>query len=113
MSRLDCIHAFRRIPPQCTLRANLAGVLGQRSPHSYRGRLSREALVQGDSQRDDAQVQPVLGLEHAGALVKRLHGRSNGGGRIRVYGCSPGCLIVSLLLSLFLTLVINLLIRAF
>jgi ribose/xylose/arabinose/galactoside ABC-type transport system permease subunit len=42
-----------------------------------------------------------------------LGGKSYGGGRIRVYGCSPGCLIVSLLLSLFLTLVINLLIRAF
>jgi hypothetical protein len=35
------------------------------------------------------------------------------GGRVRVYGCSPGCLVVSLALSLFLTLVINLLIRAF
>jgi hypothetical protein len=40
-------------------------------------------------------------------------GRDVGGGRVRVYGCSPGCLIVSLLLSLFLTLLINLLIRAF
>ena len=40
-------------------------------------------------------------------------GRSYGGGRVRVYGCSPGCLVASLLLSLFLTLVINLLIRAF
>ena len=33
--------------------------------------------------------------------------------RVRVYGCSPGCLITSLLLSLFLTVVLNLLIRAF
>jgi hypothetical protein len=40
-------------------------------------------------------------------------GRTYGGGRMRVYGCSPGCLVISLLLSLFLTLVINLLIRAF
>jgi hypothetical protein len=39
--------------------------------------------------------------------------REYGGGRVRVYGCSPGCLVISLLLSLFLTLVINLLIRAF
>ena len=47
-------------------------------------------------------------------LRRNLFGdRSGAGGRVRVYGCSPGCLIASLLLSLFLTLVINLLIRAF
>jgi hypothetical protein len=40
-------------------------------------------------------------------------GRDVAGGRVRVYGCSPGCLVVSILLSLFLTLVVNLLIRAF
>ena len=28
-------------------------------------------------------------------------------GRVRVYGCSPGCLLVSIALSLFLTLAIN------
>jgi len=28
-------------------------------------------------------------------------------GRVRVYGCSPGCLAVSIALSLFLTLAIN------
>ena len=39
--------------------------------------------------------------------------RSYRGGRVRVYGCSPGCLIASILLSVFLTLAINLLIRAF
>jgi hypothetical protein len=39
--------------------------------------------------------------------------RSYRGGQVKVYGCSPGCLLVSLLLSLFLTLAINLLIRAF
>ena len=40
-------------------------------------------------------------------------GRSFRDGRVRVYGCSPGCLVVSLLLSLFLTLAINVLIRLF
>jgi hypothetical protein len=39
--------------------------------------------------------------------------RSYRAGQVKVYGCSPGCLLVSLLLSLFLTLVLNLLIRAF
>lgn len=29
------------------------------------------------------------------------------GGRVKVYGCSPGCLIVSIAVSLFLTLVLN------
>lgn len=29
------------------------------------------------------------------------------GGRVKVYGCSPGCLLVSIGLSVFLTLVLN------
>ncbi len=28
-------------------------------------------------------------------------------GRVKVYGCSPGCLLVSLALSVFLTLAVN------
>lgn len=28
-------------------------------------------------------------------------------GRVEVYGCSPGCLLVSLALSVFLTLAVN------
>jgi hypothetical protein len=39
--------------------------------------------------------------------------RSYRGGQVKVYGCSPGCLLVSLLLSLFVTILLNLLIRAF
>lgn len=35
------------------------------------------------------------------------------GGRVKVYGCSPGCLLVSLLVSVGLTILLNLLIRAF
>jgi hypothetical protein len=38
-------------------------------------------------------------------------GRGDGGGRVRVYGCSPGCLLMSLALSVFLTILINVLIR--
>jgi hypothetical protein len=34
-------------------------------------------------------------------------------GKVRVYGCSPGCLIVSLALSIFLTLALNGCIRLF
>ena len=29
------------------------------------------------------------------------------GGRVKVYGCSPGCLLVSLGISIVLTLVLN------
>jgi hypothetical protein len=29
------------------------------------------------------------------------------GGRVKVYGCSPGCLLLSLGISVFLTLLIN------
>ena len=35
--------------------------------------------------------------------------REFAGGRVRVYGCSPGCLITSLVVSLLLTLFLNLL----
>jgi SsrA-binding protein len=34
-------------------------------------------------------------------------------GRVKVYGCSPGCLLMSLLVSVVLTILVNLLIRAF
>jgi hypothetical protein len=34
-------------------------------------------------------------------------------GRLRVYGCSPGCLLVSIALSIFLTLALNGCIRLF
>ena len=36
-----------------------------------------------------------------------------GGGRVKVYGCSPGCLLISIGLSVALTIVLNLLLRAF
>jgi hypothetical protein len=32
-------------------------------------------------------------------------------GSVRVYGCSPGCLILSLVASVFLTVLVNVLIR--
>ena len=35
------------------------------------------------------------------------------GGRVRVYGCTPGCLIASLFISIVLTILVNVLIRAF
>jgi hypothetical protein len=32
-------------------------------------------------------------------------------GRVRVYGCSPGCLLLSLAVSVLLTILLNVLIR--
>jgi hypothetical protein len=34
-------------------------------------------------------------------------------GRVRVYGCSPGCLLISLVVSVLLTILLNVLIRLF
>ena len=34
-------------------------------------------------------------------------------GKLKVYGCSPGCLLVSLALSIFLTLALNGCLRLF
>jgi hypothetical protein len=39
--------------------------------------------------------------------------RTYRGGRVRVYGCWPGCLVASLLISIGLTILLNVLIRAF
>jgi hypothetical protein len=33
--------------------------------------------------------------------------RESRGGRVKVYGCSPGCLLASLAVSLLLTLAVN------
>ncbi len=42
-----------------------------------------------------------------------LSPREYRGGRVKVYGCGPGCLVASLLLSVVLTILVNLLVRAF
>ena len=39
--------------------------------------------------------------------------KDSNGSRVKVYGCSPGCLAVSLAISLFLTLAVNGCIRLF
>jgi hypothetical protein len=45
--------------------------------------------------------------------VEVLSPKEYRGGRVKVYGCSPGCLIASLSISILLTILVNLLIRAF
>ncbi|CAA9585796.1 MAG: hypothetical protein AVDCRST_MAG87-3935 [uncultured Thermomicrobiales bacterium] len=39
--------------------------------------------------------------------------RSFRDGRVQVYGCSPGCLLVSLLVSVVLTIVLNVVLNLF
>lgn len=38
--------------------------------------------------------------------------RDVAGGRVQVWGCSPGCLLLSLLVSVILTVVLNVLLNA-
>ena len=47
-------------------------------------------------------------------MLRSLFGpRSYRGGKVQVWGCSPGCILLSLLASVILTVLLNLLIRAF
>jgi hypothetical protein len=39
--------------------------------------------------------------------VRLFSPREYKGGRVKVYGCSPGCLLVSLAVSVLLTLAVN------
>lgn len=51
---------------------------------------------------------PDPGLESRSEFFGSFFGsRSYAGGRVRVIGCAPGCLIVSLLVSIILTLLLN------
>jgi len=45
--------------------------------------------------------------------MRSLFGPRNvAGGRVQVWGCSPGCLLLSLLVSVVLTVLLNLLLGA-
>ena len=52
-------------------------------------------------------------MSPGGVLVKRwLFGPIElGDGRMQVWGCSPGCLLLSLLVSVVLTVLLNLMLR--
>lgn len=39
--------------------------------------------------------------------------RRFGGGRVQVFGCSPGCLLLSLVVSIALTVLLNLILNVF
>ncbi len=45
-------------------------------------------------------------------MMRWLFGpRDVAGGRVQIWGCSPGCLLASLLVSIVLTILLNLLLR--
>ena len=59
---------------------------------------------------DEAPVVEPLDAGYGGPGSGGAFGpRTFAGGRVRVYGCSPGCLLTSLLVSIFLTLLLNML----
>jgi hypothetical protein len=63
--------------------------------------------VIGPESEDDYSNQPG-GMPFGGGSGGGLFApRSFGGGRIQVFGCSPGCLIISLIASVILTLLLN------
>lgn len=47
------------------------------------------------------------------ASLSVLSGGREREGPVRVYGCSPGCLVFSLAVSVILTVLVNVLIRVF
>jgi len=77
------------------------------------GQANRQSAGSYDPHED---IRAQQGGRDRRGLVDWLFGpRSFGGGRVQVYGCSPGCLLVSLLvsivLSVALTLLLNFLLR--
>ncbi len=57
---------------------------------------------------DEAPVAEPLETGYGGSRAgDAFDPRTFAGGRVRVYGCSPGCLLTSLLVSIFLTLLLN------
>ncbi|MBW3632393.1 MAG: hypothetical protein KY456_05115, partial [Chloroflexi bacterium] len=57
-----------------------------------------------EEELDPSRTPPTFGR---GGLGPMFGPRTFGGGRIQVWGCSPGCLIASLIASVVLTLLLN------
>jgi len=60
---------------------------------------------------DRARVPGGCGPALEALLTRAFSPKEFKGGRVKVYGCSPGCIAVSIGLSLFLTLAVNACIR--
>jgi hypothetical protein len=69
--------------------------------------IGAEPDVSGSESEERYSGRPG-GMPFGGARGGGLFGpRSFGGGRVQVFGCSPGCLIISLIVSVILTLLLN------
>jgi hypothetical protein len=67
--------------------------------------------VRRDDQHDADRC--VADRERAMEPRDPLRPKTFSDGRVRVYGCSPGCLLASLAVSVLLTILVNVLIRLF
>jgi hypothetical protein len=68
-----------------------------------------EVLEPGEEEYRSGQSH---GIPFGGGPDGLFGPRSFGGGRVQVWGCSPGCLIVSLVVSVVLSVVLTLLLNA-
>jgi hypothetical protein len=74
--------------------------------------LSGEIVELGPS-RDGSGWGPGPRFDDSDGIRGTLFGpRSVAGGRVQIYGCSPGCIVMSLAISLILSIVLTLLLNA-
>ncbi len=78
-------------------------------PPPHREPLIPDVLEPGE---EDDRSWPGGGIPFGGGPGGMFEPRSFAGGRVQVFGCSPGCLIVSLVVSVLLSVVLTLLLNA-
>ena len=80
---------------------------GQRQRHEP----TADAATSPRSSQDPFREPPIL-AEPVDEPPTLFRPQEFAGGRVRVYGCSPGCLIVSVIVSLILSLLLTALVNA-
>ena len=72
-------------------------------------------VLTGEARKAEAQCGPGnTNRKGQGMNRQSMFGpRSFRDGRVQVYGCSPGCLLVSLLVSVILTIILNVVLNLF
>jgi hypothetical protein len=70
-------------------------------------------IVERGTRDDSPEWGTGAPFRHRGGIGGWLFGpRSFAGGRVQVYGCSPGCLLVSLIVSVLASILLTLLLNA-